>query len=211
MPGTDFCVKLGGFFRQEWDFNAGGSLTTFTNGANALFSRGGDDVLSRSRAVMTLDVREQTDYGTLRGYLAGGFQYTTNDSPTLSLSGVQVPSAGGAPTAAAAPNLDGNLYLLRAFTQIAGFTVGKTSSFFDFFSTAKYTYQTNILWQEYGGVGVNTWGYTQQFGGGVSASLAIQDNTQFAHPVKDLNAVVPGTTAGFGSTFPILAAGGPTN
>ena len=84
-----------------------------------------------------------------------------------------MPSGGGAATAAAAPNLDGNLYLLRAFTQIAGFTVGKTSSFFDFFSTAKYTYQTNILWQEYGGVGVNTWGYTQQFGAGVSASIAI--------------------------------------
>ncbi len=212
MPGTDLCLKIGGFFRQEWDYNAGGSLTTFTNGANALFSRGGDVITSRSRAVISFDVRDQTSYGTLRGYVAGGWQYTSNDSPTLSLSGLSVPSGGGGAVAGGAPNANGNTYLLRAFIQFAGFTLGKTESFFDFFSTAKYTYQTNILWQEYGGVGVNTWGYTQELGNGMSTSVAIQDNTQFAHPVKDLNAApVAGTIAGFGSTFPILASGGPTN
>ncbi len=87
MPGTDFCVKLGGSFRQEWDFNAGGSLTTITNGANALFTRNSDLLIARSRLVETIHVREQTEYGTLRGYVAGGFQYTSNDLPTLSLSG----------------------------------------------------------------------------------------------------------------------------
>ena len=214
MPGTDTCMKIGGFLRTEWDYNAGGSLTTFTNGANALFSRGGDNITSRSRAVLSLDVREQTSYGTLRAYFAGGWQYTTNDAPTLSLPGTSVPAAGGAAVAGGAPNANGNAYLLRAFIQFGGFTLGKTASFFDFFSTSKYTYQTNILWQEYGGVGVNTWGYTQQLGNGVAASVAIQDNTQFAHPVKDLNAAaVAGAGAGpaYSTIFPILAAGGPTN
>jgi hypothetical protein len=215
VPGTDFCLKLGGFFRQEWDANAGGSFTTFTNGANALFTRNSDTITSRSRAVLTVDVREETEYGTLRAYLAGGFQYTSNDSPTLSLPGLQVGAAGGAPVAGGAPSTEGNLYLLRTFTQFAGFTVGKTASFYDFFSTAKYTYQTEILWRDYGGVGITTWGYTQQFGGGVSASVAIEDNTPFAHPVKDLNAAsvggaAAGAATGAFSIFPIGATG-PTN
>jgi Porin subfamily len=212
IPGSDTCLKIGGFLRTEWNYNAGGSLTTFTNGANALFSRGGDVITSRSRAVLSGDVREQTAYGTVRAYFAGGWQYTSNDAPTLSLPGTSVPSAGGAATAGGSPNANGNAYLLRAFIQFGGFTLGKTASFFDFFVTSKYTNQTNFMWQEYAGVGVNTWGYTQDLGNGISASAAIQDNTQFAHAVKDLNASpVAGTIAGFGTTFPILASGGPTN
>jgi hypothetical protein len=212
IPGTDACIKIGGFLRTEWMYNAGGSLTTFTSGANALFSRGGDVITSRSRAVVTFDAREQTGYGTLRAYIAGGWQYTSNDGPTVSLPGASVPAAGGAAVAGGAPNINGNTYLLRAFIQWGGFTLGKTASFFDFYNTAKYSYQTNFLFQDYEGVGVNTWAYTQMLGNGVAASIAVQDNTQFAHPVKDLNATpVAGTIPGFGTTFPILASGGPTN
>lgn len=131
----------------------------------------------------------------------------------LSLPGTSVPSGGGAAVAGGAPNANSNAYLLRAFVQFGGFTLGKTASFYDFFVTSKYTYQTNFLYQDYAGVGVNTWAYTQSLGNGISASIAVQDNTQFAHPVKDLNASTAalGTIAGFGSIFPIAAAGGPTN
>ncbi len=211
IPGTETCIKLGGFLRVEWDANAGGSFTPFLNGANAQFFRGGDQLTTRSRAVLTGDVREQTAYGTLRAYFAGGWQYTTNDSPTLSLPGNAVGAGGGA--AVTSPN-NSNAYLLRAFVQWGGFTLGKTASFFDFFSTSKYTHQTNFLWQEFGGVGINTWGYTQQLGNGLVASIAVEDNTFFAHPIRDLQQAGPAGTIGglFGPTFfPILAAGGPTN
>src|SRR6266699_3026196 len=40
IPGTDTCLKIGGFLRTEVDYNAGGSFTTFLNGANAQFFRG---------------------------------------------------------------------------------------------------------------------------------------------------------------------------
>jgi Porin subfamily len=216
IPGTETCIKLGGFLRVEWDANAGGSFTTFTNGANAQFFRGGDQLTTRSRAVLTGDVREQTAYGTLRAYFAGGWQYTTNDAPTLSLAGSSVASGGGAASSANTNN--SNAYLLRAFVQWGGFTLGKTASFFDFFSTSKYTHQTNFLWQEFGGVGINTWGYTQQLGNGLAASIAVEDNTFFAHPVRDLQqaftgtATIGGTGGAFGGTFfPIQVAGGPTN
>jgi Porin subfamily len=31
IPGTDTCLKIGGFLRTEVDYNAGGSFTTFLN------------------------------------------------------------------------------------------------------------------------------------------------------------------------------------
>ena len=44
IPGTDTCIKVGGFMRTEWNYNAGGSFlpdvrgTNFTR-ANAAISR----------------------------------------------------------------------------------------------------------------------------------------------------------------------------
>jgi hypothetical protein len=185
IPGTQTCMKIGGFLRTEWDVNAGGSFTTFTNGQNAQYYRTGDQLTTRARGVATFDVREQTSYGTLRAYIAAGWNYTSNDSPTLSLPGTQVATAGGAAAAAQAGAGNSNAYLLRAFIQLGGFTFGKTASFYDFFNTSKYTYQTNFIYQDFAGVGVNTYGYTQLLGNGVGATIAVQDNTFFAHPIID--------------------------
>jgi hypothetical protein len=212
MPGTQTCIKIGGFLRTEWDVNAGGSLTTFTNGANAEFHRGGDTLTTRARAVITMDVREQTSYGTLRAYTAAGWNYTSNDSPTLSLPGTQVAQAGGGAAAAAGGAGNSNAYLLRAFIQLGGFTFGKTASFYDFFNTSKYTYQTNFIYQDYAGVGVNTYGYTQQLGNGIAATIAAQDPTHFDHPIVDVSGGLVGIGGAFPTTaFPNTPTTGPTN
>ena len=167
---------------------------------------------TRVRAGISLDAREQTEYGTLRAYLLGGWQYTSNDAPTLSLPGTAVPTAGGAATAGATPNGNNNLYLARAFIQFAGFTLGKSASAFYFFDTARYSLQTNFAYQDLGRFGINAFTYTAPLGGGWTASLGIEDGTFYARPIKDLNAAPPaGVIAGFGTFFPILASGGPTN
>ena len=136
-------------------------------------------------------------------YIAAGWNYTSNDSPTLSLPGTQVATGGGTASAAQAGAGNSNAYLLRAFIQLGGFTFGKTASFYDFFNTSKYTYQTNFIYQDYAGVGVNTYGYTQLLGNGVGATIAVQDNTFFAHPIID---VANGATP-----FPNITAAGPNN
>jgi len=64
-----------------------GSFEPAINGANAQFFRGGDVIDTRVRAGISFDAREQTAYGTLRAYFLGGWQYTSNDAPTLSLPG----------------------------------------------------------------------------------------------------------------------------
>lgn len=207
IPGTQTCIKIGGFLRTEVDFHAGGSFTPFF-ATNGLQTRANDAATTRARGVITLDTREQTSWGTLRSYIAGGWQYTTNDPPTLSLPGATTATSGGG----AALGNNSNAYLLRAFIQWGGFTFGKTASFYDFFNTSKYSHQTNFLYQDYAGVGVFTYGYTQLLGNGVAASVALQDNTNFAHPVQDVtNVSLAPTTVFFTGDNPFQIGAGPAS
>src|SRR6187551_3424966 len=68
MPGTDTCIKVGGFIRAEMNFNAGNSFNPFhiQVGDNALDGRGLNFENTRARGVATFDARTQTEYGTLR-------------------------------------------------------------------------------------------------------------------------------------------------
>jgi hypothetical protein len=200
IPGTQTCMKFGGFLRTEWDVDAGGSFTTFTNGQNAQYYRSGDQLTTRARGVLTMDVREQTSYGTLRAYIAAGWNYTSNDSPTLSLPGTQVAVTGGAAAAAQAGAGNSNAYLLRAFIQLGGFTFGKTASFYDFFNTSKYSLQSNFIYQDFAGVGIFTYGYTQQLGNGFAFTIAAQDPSPFENNIVDVNPAPAAGPFAFSST-----------
>ena len=186
IPGTDTCIKIGGFLRTEWDIHAAGSFVPFANGANAFQTRTEDNYVTRARGYLTADVREQTSYGTLRAYLAAGWQYTTDDAPTISLPGTQATASSTTTTFTGGGN--SNISLLRAFIQWGGFTFGKTASFYDFFNTSKYTLQTNFLYQDFAGVGIFTYGYTQQLGNGIAATIAVQDPSPFEKPIVDVSA-----------------------
>ena len=78
IPGTDTCLKIGGFVRTEWNHNAGGSFNTNVAGANAQYNRASDTLVNRTRGLFSFDVRSQTEYGTLRSYVRAGWQWTTN-------------------------------------------------------------------------------------------------------------------------------------
>ena len=115
IPGTNTCLKLGGLVRVQAETNMGAGGTAIGNagtmGAQARFARNvTNDVNYRVRSVISLDVRDQTEYGTLRSFFRIGIQQTTPTDP-----------------------IGGNEYWDRAFIQFAGFTVGKTLSLFDGF------------------------------------------------------------------------------
>src|SRR5205809_5422010 len=65
IPGTDTCIKIGGFVRTEWNHNAGGSFTTTVNESAGYYTRGTDTLVNRTRGLFSFDVRSQTEYGTL--------------------------------------------------------------------------------------------------------------------------------------------------
>jgi hypothetical protein len=156
IPGTDTCIKIGGWVRYDQYFgNTGGSGTPFiAGGAGRNDSFDSNDYGTRARTVVSFDVRTQTEYGTLRSYYRAGFDLTTNQQNT------------------------GGLYTERAFVQFAGFTFGKTQSYFDTWAHA-WSYSHAFL-----GGGANTAAggrnlvsFTATLGNGVSWTIAAEDAT----------------------------------
>ena len=152
MPGTDLCIKIGGWVRAEETWGGNGSMTwgPFNGNAN---SRNTSNEAFRARGYITADVRNQTEYGTVRGYLAVGIN--TNDT------GLQV----------------GNLVdsANRAFVQWAGMTAGLSQSFFDFYSVPAAQYRGGYLpASDTGDGGWWVWAYTAQFGGGFSGTISTE-------------------------------------
>ena len=151
IPGSDTCIKIGFYFRYQWGWDeAGGRM--YITGANAAYTRTDTpDLEHRIRALFSFDVRTQTEYGTLRFYMNGGFQQTI---PTTS---------------------DEAFDWYRGFVQFAGFTVGRSTSFYDFLSLAAYSNTNNVVSPDMGATGQQVFAYTQQFGNGWSASLSLED------------------------------------
>jgi hypothetical protein len=163
IPGTDTCIKIGGFVRAEWMHQAGGSFTPSTS---ATFDREFSDTQNRVRAAVTLDARSQTEYGTLRSYTQMGWNVTNGGTDFF---------GGTSSGATSTTSKQGSIYTNRAFIQLAGFTAGLASSSFDMFSFAAYSNQTNYIGSDVGGGGINVVAYTAQLGNGLSASVAIED------------------------------------
>ncbi|MEJ2626605.1 MAG: porin, partial [Pseudolabrys sp.] len=67
IPGTDTCLKIGGFVRAEMNVHANGSLTAYQNGN--LDNPGTNWENTRVRFGITADARSQTAYGTLRAFV----------------------------------------------------------------------------------------------------------------------------------------------
>jgi Porin subfamily len=165
VPGTDTCLKIGSYVRVQtsWDAEGGGIPIGAGDATAALagrFTRSDTSELAfRVRAAISVDLRTQTEYGTLRSYLEIGQQVTTASNA----------GAGNTATSADAVFFD------RGFIQFAGFTVGKIRSYFDINSFAPYSYSNNRVSGDTGAAGIYGMAYTAQFGNGVTASLSLED------------------------------------
>jgi len=187
MPGTDMCIKIGGWVRAEagWGYNGNLTWGPFSGNANV---RTTSNLTYRARGYITADAREQTAYGTARGYIAVGLSTTDVGLNT------------------AANQFSAN----RAFVQWAGFTGGITQSFYDFYSVPAVAYNGTMPASDTGDPGWAVFGYTAQLGNGLTASVAAEErrttqilnvdgnlfNTNFTNPVG-VGGTVPGTTTGF--------------
>src|SRR5262245_60253471 len=150
IPGTDMCLKIGGWVRAEYTWGANGNIAWGWANANDNNSFTNNSTW-RASGNITADARNQTEYGTVRGYIAVGI----NSSDT---SG----------TSAASFNAN------RAFIQWAGFTFGLAQSFFDFYSSPATAYWGSYPGSDTGDGGWLVAGYTAQFGNGFSATIAAE-------------------------------------
>ena len=81
IPGTDTCIKVGGYVRFEAYHNSIGAHGPYLfSNTQAAFTRHTDTFAMRGRGMLTADARSQTEYGTLRGYVRFGIQTTTAPS-----------------------------------------------------------------------------------------------------------------------------------
>src|SRR5580700_3120325 len=69
MPGTDMCIKIGGWTRVEATWGNDNGNMTWGPYANQENNRLTSNMVTRSRGYITADAREQTAYGTARAYI----------------------------------------------------------------------------------------------------------------------------------------------
>src|SRR5215216_3647588 len=180
IPGTDTCIKIGGWVRAEYALGeTGNSHSQFYSGGGGRNNRiDSSDSRFRARTVLSLDVRTQTEYGTVRAYNRFGFTHDTTTTST------------------------GFLYTERAFIQIAGFTFGKTQSYFDFVGGAVcYGCGYGGHLSQFGAGGTLVAAYSATLGNGLTATIALEDQTQRRSAIWDAsndatNALVIGAQPG---------------
>ncbi|MCK1546959.1 porin [Bradyrhizobium sp. 147] len=223
IPGTDTCIKLGGYLRAEVALNTNSVYNGQFSSNNGSRNRLTNYYTMRAREDLNIDTRTATEYGVVRTFFDGVFSWTTgNYAGSGSATGATVYSSTlGLNTSGATPALvgstinptdggtsGGSLGVYYAFIQFAGFTMGKAVSQFD----APWT---NYPGNNYDGLvggsgtvtGVNQFTYTADFGQGVTASFSAEDRAAY-YDAGNLN--MTGATAGgiIGGAYGTNAIGG---
>jgi porin-like protein len=201
IPGTDTCIKLGGYLRVDLNVNSNSDSTGNTNGVAGLHNRFSNAYTWRSREDLNIDTRTATEYGVVRTFFDATFSWTSGTFNPVANTGTIYENLGSANFSA--PNnanagavANGTVGVYYAFIQFAGFTIGKAISTF----SAPWTnYPGNNFDGLVGGggtvTGVNQFTYTAQFGNGVSGSISAQDPTAY------YQAGIVNTTGASAATF----------
>ena len=178
IPGTDTCIKVGGWVRMQMGYGYNGNMTNGpfggTSAAN-VNNRTTNDFMTRNRGYITADARSQTEYGTLRGYIAVGL---SNDNPIPGMTGSAASATSGGSVVAGTQGGVG-FSANRAFIQFAGFTAGLSQSFYDYANYAAVSYNGGNIWTaggaDTGDGGYQVFAYTAQLGNGLSATISAEN------------------------------------
>jgi hypothetical protein len=200
IPGTDTCIKIGGYLRVDTTFNGGIYDQPAWSGDLGQRNRYFDNFNSRSRMALTVDTRTATEYGVVRTFAQGDFQFNNYGTANSSASTF---TANALPAGLSGSTLDnvggGYVAVEYVFIQFAGFTFGKSSSAY---ATPWNGFPGNNSSYLFGGndsvTGVNNIQYTAQFGNGVSGSIGLDDPSVF-NRTSVLNLSVAGSATGAGA------------
>src|SRR5262245_23480219 len=153
IPGTDICLKIGGYVRADYGWNVTGARTVHYSGAAGAQDRTVNPYSTRHRGHFNFDSRTQTAYGTLRTYVAVHVDNENIGTVTVNPS--------------------------RAFIQWAGFTFGHTKSFTDTPGTlSDDTFKSLFQGQaqsDTGANGTNQIAYTWELGNGMTLNVGADE------------------------------------
>src|SRR5262245_16008803 len=179
IPGSDTCIRFGGYVRADYGWNAGGSTAagsgivpgTTVTATDGLMTRSSQRYSSAHRADVSIDTRTQTQYGVLRTYI---------DFRVENRIGGDIAQAS------------------RAFIQWTGFTFGRARSFFDVFTIdQRYTYLRVLTTGDTNDLGLNLAAYTVQVAPGLTFSVSAEDPNR--------QPVFTGVADGFNAPFAVNA------
>lgn len=178
IPGSDTCIKLGGYIRADLLLGSNSIYNVATGGVGAAHNRLSNYYTSRSRVDLNIDTRTATEYGVVRTF--GELVFTWTDggyggAGTNAVNGSTAYNAAPAGTNGSGSITGGSLSIFYAFMQFAGFTIGRTQSQF---VTPWTNYPGNNFDALPGGGGweiVNQFAYTADFGQGITASFSVED------------------------------------
>src|SRR5215510_11694669 len=153
IPGTEICLKVGGYVRVDNRWNAIGGGQVHYTGANGAQDRTVNPYASRHRAHFNFDSRTQTPYGVLRTFVAVHVENRDLNSVTVTPS--------------------------RAFIQWAGFTFGHTKSYTDVPGTPAEDSFKSLFQNENASdtdaLGTNQIAYTWELGNGMTLNIGADE------------------------------------
>jgi hypothetical protein len=200
IPGTDTCIKIGGYARMDTTFNGSNYGQPAWSGDLGQRNRYMDDFAARSRVALTIDTRTATEYGVVRTFGQADFSFNNfvTSNPGVSPFVISAPPSG-----LSGSSLDGEgggyVSVEYLFIQFAGFTFGKSSSAF---STPWNGFPGNNSSYLLGGndtvTGTDNIQYTAQFGNGVSGTIGLDDPSVY-NRVSVINLSVAGSATSAGA------------
>ena len=207
IPGTETCVKLGGYVRYELQYTPAQDVRKVTAGATTYAVKSSTGVItatpgaaansitqtkntqdtfgSEYRGRIDLDARTPTAYGAVRTFVSLRGTGTSG----LRKAAYDYNAATVAPTLGGSSNADLNME--KAFIQWAGFTVGNASSNYAMIPSMTYTANG---WAGFPN-GQRQIAYTANFGGGISATVALEDKQIWGQDSGNTNITLPDTPA----------------
>jgi hypothetical protein len=168
------CLKVGGWARVYDAYGVNGNSTNGALATGQNSTRSTQNLAPKVRGYITLDARNQTEYGTVRSYIAVGYN---SGGPQSGIGSGNV-TAPGTNTALSPYDNAVGFSANRAFIQFAGFTFGVTTSFYDFYSQPATSFFGGMInpASDTGDAGDFVFGaYTAMLGGGLSATLSAEN------------------------------------
>jgi len=167
IPGSDTCVKLGGLARAEYTYSPGKNTVDVATGALQQSSAVQSETGFFARGRLNVDARTPTSMGVARTF----FRLRVTNSSGIYGAGTVDKSAQTFSDASATA-----IVLDNALVQWAGFTFGRAPSNYSFMPAGNFSAQP---WAYYS-TGLKQISYTATLGGGLSATVALEDRKDWS-------------------------------
>jgi hypothetical protein len=156
IPGTQTCLRIGGYVRIEYDNRAEqtAGTTDFSPVSSSNGSHPGATSGWYTRGTLIADARTPTPYGTVQAFIQA--RVVQSGSGTM--------------------HQDSASSIEAAYIRFAGFTFGQARQPYAFMSSWGYMSNWWTGWPN----GVRQLSYTHVFGGGLSATVSVQDGNSNA-------------------------------